>query len=48
MAIDKQELHDLLEDNLRSYSESPAYKNDMENPQHMKVLADRESEKSPW
>jgi len=40
MAINIQELHDILFDNLRNYSESDAYKNDRENPQHMMVMAE--------
>jgi len=39
MAIDKQELHDILYDNLKNYSDSDAYKNDMENPLHMEIMA---------
>ena len=40
MAINKQNLHNLLYGNLRNYSESESYKNDMENPQHMKIMAE--------
>jgi hypothetical protein len=38
--IDKQDLHDLLYDNLLNYSKSDEYKNDMENPQHIKIMAE--------
>jgi len=40
VAINKQDLFDLLYDNLRNYSQSDAYKNNMKNPQHMKVIGD--------
>jgi len=40
LAIDKQELHDSLKKELTDYSESDLYKNDKENPLHMKIMAD--------
>jgi hypothetical protein len=40
VAINKQDLHDILKNNLDNYSESDAYKNDKENPLHMKIMAE--------
>ena len=40
MAVNKNDLYDILYEKLVNYSESDAYKNDMENPQHMKVMAE--------
>ena len=40
MAIDKQELYDLLYENLVNYSQSDAYQNDMEHPEHMQIMAE--------
>jgi hypothetical protein len=39
MGIDKQDLYDIVYKNLCDYSESPAYKNNMENPDQMRVMA---------
>jgi len=40
MAINKQNLYDILYKNLRDYSESEAYKNDLEHPDQMRVMAE--------
>jgi len=40
MAVNKQDLYDILYKNLCDYSESQSYKDNMENPQHTKIMAD--------